>query len=369
MSVRTRVVLLLVGCLGGASSSALAQAHSSDPWEIEVHGGGAWFGTPSKATTALPPPGDPFVTVTGRPSRIVSSWYFGDGTALFNEWAAAFTIVPRLQRLTSLDPVLTQSATKFSNNGSVGLRVGRRLTPRLTAEVSADYRPSRLELSQTALDGIEASRASFENGWKEELGSGLANSGFVNAVVSSTSEIDNGSGGQIVTVGALTVRLRHDGPLVPYATGGLGAAFNNGRAPNVTLKGHYTMSPSFNPLAMFDESDTVVVQFARPNRALVGMFGGGFTYDVSRRHGVRVDFRVQMSPNQLDTLVSASPFVKTGTPAASTSSATTPTVVFSNRGPSFPETLSGPAITAFRTHQGSGVQFETALTVGYFLRF
>jgi hypothetical protein len=31
--------------------------------------------------------------------------------------------------------------------------------------------------------------------------------------------------------------------------------------------------------------------------------------------------------------------------------------------------LSGPAINAFRTREGSGVQIDTALTVGYFWRF
>jgi hypothetical protein len=53
---------------------------------------------------------------------------------------------------------------------------------------------------------------------------------------------------------------------------------------------------------------------------------------------------------------------------ASLGSATTPSVTFTNN-PSLRSSLSGPPITAFRTREGSGVQIDTAFTLGYFRRF
>lgn len=369
MPVQSRVVVLLVLSLG-PSASALAQqpgTSDSEKWEIEVHAGGVRMGKPADATIAMPAPGEPFTTGSGRPSRYVSSWYFGDGAALLNQWAAAFTINPRTKFITPLDPVLTGSTARFSNTESFGLRVGRRLTPRFTAEVNVDYGPSTFKLSDNGLGDIEASRRTFASVWNEELS---IDGGLLNPVVSSSSEIEEGTGGQIVATGALTVKLRRGGALVPYMTGGLGGMFNQGRVPSVTLKGNYSMSPSFNPSASFNEADTVTVRFVRPNRAVVGVVGGGFTYDLSRRHGLRIDLRLYVTPNAVDTEVSASPFVRKGTtPAASISSATTPSVVFSNRESGLIATLSGPAITAFRTREGTGVQIDSALTVGYFWRF
>jgi hypothetical protein len=117
----------------------------------------------------------------------------------------------------------------------------------------------------------------------------------------------------------------------------------------------------------FDAADTVTARFVRPDRALVGVVGGGFTHDLSRRHGLRVDLRLLLRPNAVDTEINASPDVPTRTPAAELASATTPSVQHSNTGSG--ATLSGPAITAFRTRDGSGVQIDTAFTAGYFWRF
>src|SRR5688572_32554838 len=98
MSVRATIVLLLAGCLGCRATHAFAQqppSGAAGKWEIEVHAGLAMAGAPTGAKTAMPAPGEPFTTRNARPSRYVSSWYFGDGAALLNEWAVAFTTVPR----------------------------------------------------------------------------------------------------------------------------------------------------------------------------------------------------------------------------------------------------------------------------------
>lgn len=171
-----------------------------------------------------------------------------------------------------------------------------------------------------------------------------------------------------MTTGALTLKLRAGGVWIPYVTGGLGGVFNHGRPPSVTLTGNYSMSPAFNPSARFNETDTVTVRFVRPDRALAGVMGGGFTLDLSARHGIRVDLRWHVTSNAVDTEVSASPLTINGTPMASLGSATTPSVTFTNN-PNLRSSLSGPPITAFRTREGSGVQIDTAFTIGYFRRF
>lgn len=96
--------------------------------------------------------------------------------------------------------------------------------------------------------------------------------------------------------------------------------------------------------------------------------GGGFTLDLSARHGIRVDLRGHVTSNAVDTEVSASPLTINGTPTASLGSATTPSVTFTNNA-GLRSSLSGPTITALRTREGSGVQIDTAVTIGYLRRF
>jgi hypothetical protein len=371
MSIRAGMVfqLLVIGGLGWPATCAFAQTSGGSTagnWEIEVHAGGVRMGRPTGATTAMPPPGEPFTTPNGRLSRYESSWFFGDGSTLLNDWSAAFTIVPRVERITPLDAVLTESAARPSNTSSFGVRVGRRLTRRITAEVNVDYGPSSLELSEGTRGDIEASRTTFARVFNEAFAP--AQGGFVNPVVSSVSEIDEGDGGRIVTTGALTLKLREGGVLVPYVTGGLGGVFNHGRLPSVTLTGSYSMSPFFNPSARFNQTDTVTVRFTRSDRALAGVMGGGLTFDLSARHGLRVDLRWHITSNTVDTEVNASPLTINGTPVASLGSATTPSVTFTNNA-GLRSSLSGPPITAFRTREGTGLQIETTLTIGYFWRF
>ncbi len=88
--MRRLLTLVLIGT-SILPAQAFAQDQSQDRasgWEVEVYGGGA-FGTTPRGDTTPPPVGTPFTTFNGLPSRTVASWYFGDGTALFNEFAAA----------------------------------------------------------------------------------------------------------------------------------------------------------------------------------------------------------------------------------------------------------------------------------------
>jgi hypothetical protein len=248
--------------------------------------------------------------------------------------------------------------------------VARRFTQRLSVEFNLDYSPSRLEWLGSTLTDIEATRESVANSWREDFAAGLG----LNGAATSLAEIDEGDGGQFVSSGTLTLRLRRSGWLIPYVSGGLGGAFNHGRRPSATLKGALSFDFIFAALGgtqvSFNESDTVTVRVAQPDRALVGVIGGGFTHDVSPRHGFRVDLRLHLKPNAVDTELSASPAIAPASPAFRVASGTTPSVQHSNLAPAEARSsLSGPAIIAFKTREGSGVQIDTALTVGYFWRF
>src|SRR5207244_8521466 len=111
------------------------------------------------------PPGESFVALNGRSSRYASTWFFGDGAALINQIAAGFTGTIVGSRLTPLDPVLTASSVERRRSAAIGFRVNRRIARRLRAELGLDSAAGSLELSESALKGIEATRASFAPAW------------------------------------------------------------------------------------------------------------------------------------------------------------------------------------------------------------
>jgi hypothetical protein len=149
-------------------------------------------------------------------------------------------------------------------------------------------------------------------------------------------------------------------------TAGAGVRIRSGDLPSAKLTGNYRFS--FGGIAPFNESDLVTVHFAAKDKAFVGLFGGGVKYYVSPRHGLRVDARVYLGPNAIDTLVDAQPTSVPGTPPFSIFSFTTPSLVFSNMA-AVRSNLSGPALTDLKTFTGKGRELLGNLTVGYFVRF
>ena len=124
-------VAVLWGLTGAPADSFAQPATAQDrKWEIEIHAGGVVAGSQGEGLVAMPTTGESFTTVNARPSRYVPSWYFGDGAALANEHAAAFTNIVRTSRITSLDPVLTGTAARAAHRASTGVRVRRHLSPR-----------------------------------------------------------------------------------------------------------------------------------------------------------------------------------------------------------------------------------------------
>jgi hypothetical protein len=252
-------------------------------WEIELHGGGMLPTNLAAGTVSLPGPGQAFPTAAIYPppappvlvtatSRRESSWYFGDGAALFNQAAAA--LAPGAMtasfpgRIISLDPVLGRSLVERRRGGSIGARVSRVLTPRLSAELSVDYSLARLQITQANIDAVEATRASFIEAFNGLI---TSNPGRVLKSLTSTTTLDSGNARQLFTSGALVVNLRTAGNVIPYATVGASLISTTGNMPSVTLKGHYQfLNPSGSPI---DETDNVTVRDARDSPVVAGILG------------------------------------------------------------------------------------------------
>jgi hypothetical protein len=132
--------------------------------------------------------------------------------------------------------------------------------------------------------------------------------------------------------------------------------------------------------APIDETDNVTARAAFDNRTLAGVLGGGVKYHVSPRWGIRLGVRVALSKNAAETVLDAAPNVALGLrPAGRGVLAANPSIQFSNNS-SDPvtslgvtavaaSTLTGPAITGFRTFSGTGIVTHTGVITGVFWRF
>jgi hypothetical protein len=368
MSVRSMLAGGCVAwCLGLTASQAWAQGSSERKWEVDVHAGFAFAGNPTDGTPiAQFPAGAPLSTGFLATTRAVSSWYFGDGATLLNQVNAGFNVP---SRLTPLDTSLTRAAVRRTDATGFGVRLGRGLTPRLVAEFSLDYGLNTLHFNDETRTTIEAARASFVTAWNALLGTGAV----TDRTVTSTADVVEGKDRQVSLTGAVKFRLKPEGRITPYITAGAGAVLQSGDAPSATLTGDYNFR--FAGLFPITERDSVTVRVVPKDRVFLGVFGGGIEYDIPQgggRHGIRADVRVHMSPNRLDTVVSATPSVTLQSPAFAVSTGGLTSVQFSNTNdPRFgrQSSLSGPAVTDLRTFTGSGMQTQVLVGVGYVLRF
>jgi hypothetical protein len=358
----------------GGLSAALFLIVLPDPamaqqWEIELHGGGLFPNTPSQGSGQLPAPQAAYAIGPQFSSRSVPSWYFGDGTALFNSMAGSLRPYFQVPGITPLDPVLTGPAARRSSSGSFGLRLARRLNSRLSAELSVDYDLARLEMTSGSLAEIEASRASFGAAWNRLP----YTFPIANLNVTSTATVQSG-GRQIRTTGALNIRLRTTGKLVPYATLGAGIASSLGEGPRVDLIGdyHFDVVAPLPPTAPMHQTDTVSIRYSSRN-AVVGVLGLGFKYDLSPRWGLRADIREHLGGFKTIATLDATPTNVTSSDPRSLGLLFgfrgSPVVLVDNRGTRGNSSLGGTSVVGFRSFEGSGTQSQLNVTVGLSLRF
>jgi len=356
-----RVRVLTVGLWLGLLHPAGAQ----DPgkWELEVHGGGTFSGSVDGTASSLPPAATAlslgscsFCPTT----RLVASWYFGDGTRLLNDTLRDYRLPGQAA---SLDSVLGTAATAWPNGASVGMRLSRALTRRFSAEFALDYHVESLDFTEEAATALEQSREGFTTAFT----SLFTLPPFTNERVSSTLHIASGSARRLDATGVIVVNLRTEGRFIPYVAGGGGISNVIGEEPAATLKGSYQFT--FGGLSPFDERDSVTVRTAVDRHTPVGVLGGGIKWNVSPRWGIRADVRGEFSGSRVMTLLDASP---ASTPSTTISVVTIsgfePSIQFSNV-PLVPTSLSGQALIGTPTFESDGVHVETRVTGGVFFRF
>jgi hypothetical protein len=329
-----------------APSHPASSSNSGPKWEIEVHGGisgnhqaGTSVQLPSAESYSLAGSG-----AKGSTSTRVSSWYFGDGATLVG-------------LSSSLDPILGKPVVQAQKQ-IFGFRASRTLTKRFAAEFTFE-RGGRLAIAKDALAQVESARTSFYSVWKRLNVPG-------NTPSASVSTVSAYGGHQIFTTGAIVISSAKAHRVSPFVTVGAGLLSISGNAPSVTLVGSYG-----GPDAL--ETDTVRLTFSQGStHAFTGVLGGGLKIYLSPHLGIRFDVRSYLYSNSTATLLDAN---HTNTPdAAWIVNATGGTSVpFLQRliGPGLAaySTLSGPALSGFKTFYGTGLQFQIPITLGLFWRF
>jgi hypothetical protein len=353
------------------TASVRPQGKTARTWEIEGHIGGSFPSNPTSGAARLPPVGASYQVPAPPlppgfpgarewpPSREVSSWYFGDGSVLFNDARPVLPPVP----ITPLDPVLTRAGAGRDGGLLLGFRVARALNDRLSAEFSFDASLARVRMRDDARAAIETTSTSFVQAFDS-----LSWIGF--AGVDSNVTIHREGGGQLNATGALTVNLLTGHRWTPYATIGGGVVSSVGDMPHATLVGKYQVVDIFleSGTILVDDTDTVNVRYEM-NPAPILLLGGGFKFDLSPRAGIRGDVRFGIASNRgrvvIDTEASHAGVSYFSTVLVGRNS----TAVFSSPGNARQPSLSGPALSGFETFTGTRYQVDTAITVGYFTRF
>jgi hypothetical protein len=369
----TRAVRALARALGAiaaivAPSTADAQDITTQAaWEIEAHVG--VMGRALGSGTPRPlPAADGFTTINGMTSAAVSSWFFGDGAALFNRVHATEAIVP-------LDPALQQGITRRRGGVNLGFAAARWLSPRLAIEIQGDYAPSAVVMNDLTLAAIETTARSYIDAWSRLFDAGLAADGAPSEVVIE-ADADRGGGHQFVLTGGLKAVLHTRRRFRTYVAGAFGIAHNWNRAPGATLTATYQFAarvpvPGGTVRMPFAERDDIAMRAELfDTRTVVGAVHGGWEYYFRSRRGFRLDVAVLVSPNRVGTFLDATPSVIVQMPGAAIAGTTTPTIQFSSHPATVVRSsLSGPVVRHLETFRTEGLHAQIKLSLGYFLRF
>ena len=328
-------------------------------WQLEIHGGVATSTSPSSGTPLLP---DPNPTATAVPS-----WYFGDGAQLLRE---AFRSIRPSISIASLDQPLKSRFLDRGTDGQFGLRLGRTLTRRWSAEFSVDQRFGRPSVDDDRRAALDNASAGFINAFSvlmPPLGG--------NQSVTSAVSIEQGHARHIVTTGALTFRLGI-GRLAPYGTFGAGATIRRNESVTAQLTGSYKLGFPVPPGIPFpfvgpslQETDTVTIHSSNGS-TFTALFGGGIEYSLAERWGIRFDVRDHVSPNDLRTVVTAAPTAERSQSSASIifiPLLTMPALRFSSS-PAIPSTLSS-TLSDQPTFRGTGIVHQVHASLGVYWRF
>ena len=360
------VLLVVVGVTSVQAQTRIAPPRPAPKWSIEVYGGmvGASKGTGSGLGQF--PVGPSFATEdTGRPSRAVSSWYFGDGAALFNEVAADFAARygQTYPRITPLDGVLTSGSARRQGGSTFGLRLTRWFASRVGFEISFDRSKDPFALTDDAEQAIASTRASFQNAFSGLLGATPVTSPVVTSSAQLPGSIDETQ--MAFTVG-VTVAVAKPGPVRVLVSVGGGGVFSNATSLVAKLQGNYRFNMyGINPI---NEADAVTIHFSDKDLVPVAAAGLGVSIDLARRHGIRLDFRMRVSENTTRITVDTVSSVTAVAPFIFFSAQTDPSLQFSTT-EGVRTSLSGEPVSGLETFSPGGLDMRTVVTVGYFFRF
>src|SRR5438552_2243079 len=276
------------GATAALSLALLAHARpaAAQRWEFDVHGGFALGGASTNGTKNTPAAGATFVLADGaQQSRTVSSWFFGDGTALFNQVIQLRGITTRLSALddSSWPQVGRSSGTH------VGGRIVRSIASRLALEAAFALGMNSLGFTKDGLDKIESARSSFTNGFLALNNSSPTLLG--NPTITATTAIST-SGSQLITTGALVYRGVTTGRVLPYLLIGAGLNTPLGNGLSMTLTGNYKLT-SIGQVTI-NETDTVTLR-TTSKRTPVYLLGGGARRRMSAHTALRIDIRLLLN--------------------------------------------------------------------------
>jgi hypothetical protein len=345
-------VLVCLAC----AASAPAQDRR---WEIEGSAGVLAAQPASAGRQTLPPAGPPIVTSSPTfPSRATSSWFFGDGATLLNGVLEEFGLS---SRIAPLDPLFAPASA--AHPAAFGLRVRRRLNPRVALEIGVDgFAQSSIHTAGIS-QALDSAFGSLGPAFIDLFKSGP----FASPKVITAEGVIHAPYDETAITAAVNRDVGHLGRLQPYVTLGGGVMiprdefFAGGSA-----QARYMASIAGE--VPIDETDTVRVEFTRP-KSVVAVLGGGLRHDFSRAWALRFDARVLVGPDTTRIHLDATPSVARGAPAGFIESFTHPAIQFSND----PATgrvssLSGPPLQNLEVFNG-GVIARTIIGVAIARRF
>lgn len=365
-----RIVILAALLVATNAGSAFAQRAPAPQgkWEIEVHAGRIVVVNPLDGTQAGEAAGEEFRTVTGGLSLVVPTWTFGFGNALWRQVQTQLQSPPDAS-IASLDSVVSGSSARPRSGFGIGVRVSRQIGSRVRLEGTIDLGGGHVRVSEEALAAIEATRASYLTAWQRLFAS--APSTFQNASVTSEATITQGSGGQLMAIGSVSVDLKNIRRYVPYLMVGGGVLRTLGEPPSVSLVSRYTTR--LGGAALIDQTDDVRVRYALDKHLLVTSFGVGVRRMVSDRWGWRAEIREHLSGNRMRQILDATPSAAAGAnPSAEPVFATNAFIGIQLANPSNStarSSLGGPGPSGVQSFTGTGMESRFAATIGAFLRF
>lgn len=342
-----------------ASAQNASPPTASKTWEVEFYGGlmsgaGAVDGTGQlpAAGVAYTPPFAGFPT-----TRLVSSWFFGDGALLFNQAQAGLPPQSQYPAIVPLDNALKNSAVRRTSGAVFGVRLARRLTERFGAEFTLDVHRGSVTFVDDFRPAAEATTNSIESAFRGAFGPQAT-------VTTSISAIDD-VGHEILAAGALRIALVRGKAAEPYVVVGAGVASAMGDSPTMELVRNLHLAAATSSL--LDELDTATVT-AHPDLGGLLVFGGGLRHNIGSRSGVRIDARVFVISDKTSTRVEAHPTTFPGPTAGATFRSNASLGILFSSTPIVRSSLSVP-LDEFETFTGSGFRTQVSATVGYYLRF